>query len=424
MEINFGLSGMQSLQLNEDQLIGVFAPPTVGFAGDERDLVRKALTRPIGSERLAHLATGKKKVVILSDDNTRTTRVEGILPELLEELALGGVTEDQITILMALGTHRAMTTEEIRAKLGKHLAGRLRVVNHDWKDRSVLVDLGTTKGGTPISVNRLALEADLLIGLGQVLPHRVVGYSGGGKIVQPGISGEATTGGTHWLSAQHSMFDILGKRDNPVRMEIDEVARRVGLDFIVNTVQDANRRLLGVYAGHMVEAHRAAARQAEAASTVCVARVADIVIADAHPADLDMWQAVKGLFPAAQAVKPGGVIVLVAACPEGVADEHPEVLKYGYLPLGQVRALYAEGRIIDLSAAAHLVHVGEVVVEEARCVLVSRGVGEAEARRLHLPHAFDLQAGLDLAVRMTGKDVPSVTVLKNAPEMLVRLTEE
>jgi len=421
MEISFGRSGMQSLQLNEDQLIGVFAPPTVGFAGDEKDLVRKALTEPIGSERLSHLATGKKKVVILSDDNTRTTRVEIILPELLDELALGGITEAQITILMALGTHRAMTTEEIRAKLGEQLADRLQVVNHDWKDCSVLEDLGTTKGGTPISVNRLALDADLLIGLGQVLPHRVAGYSGGGKIVQPGISGEATTGGTHWLSAQHSMFDILGKRDNPVRREIDEVARRVGLDFIVNTVQDVEGHLLGVYAGHTVEAHRVAAQHAAKVSTVEIPELADVVVADAYPADIDIWQAVKGFFPAAQAVKKGGVIILLAACSEGVADQHPEVLEYGYRPLKEVTQIHASGKIADLSAIAHLAHVSEVVIEHARCVLVSPGVSEEETRRLHLHSADTLAEALVVAQELLGNPTPSVTVLQNAPEVIVQV---
>jgi len=409
------------LEVEERELIGVFQPPKVQAAADQGAMVRQALASPIGSERLADLARGKKRIVILCDDNTRSTRVDLLLPEVLKELALGGAKEEQITILLALGTHRAMTQSEIDERLGREVARRLRVVNHDWKNRSALADLGRTEHDTPIEVNRLALEADLLIGLGHVVPHRVAGYSAGGKIVQPGISGEATTGCTHWLSAQYSLFDMLGRCENPVRAEIDAVAERVGLAFIVNTIQDAQGHLLGVFAGHPVRAHRAAARLAETVSTATAPALADIVVAHAWPADLDMWQAVKALFTAAQAVKRGGVIVLVAACREGVAYQHPEVLRFGYRPVAEVRALQAAGQIADLSAAAHLAHGGEVVAEWARCVLVSEGIGEADARRLGFSWAASVQDGFAVARRLADRSSPTVVILKNASEMMIRI---
>jgi len=422
MLVSFEPDWIEPTEIDDAQLIGVFRPPVADQAEDGVSLITQALRVPIGSPRLLELAKGKERVVILSDDNTRSTRADLLLPPILAELSAAGVGEDKITVLMALGTHRAMTAAEIEAKLGAELARRLRVVNHDWKDSSILVDLGETEHGTPIHVNKLALEADLLIGLGLVLPHRVAGYSAGGKIVQPGISGEATTGSTHWLSAQFSMFDTLGKRDNPVRAEIDAVAEKVGLDFVVNTVQDVEGHLLGVYAGHLVEAHRVASQHAAKMSTVEIPELADVVVADAYPADIDIWQAVKGFFPAAQAVKKGGVIILLAACSEGVADQHPEVLEYGYRPLKEVRQIHASGKIADLSATAHLAHVSEVVIEHARCVLVSPGVSEEETHRLYLHSADTLSEALVVAQGLLGNPTPSVTVLQNAAEVIVWVT--
>jgi len=421
MIVSFDAAQMGSMEVPDSQLVGVFHAPPGAPAADGGELTRQALGSPIGSPPLRDLARGKKHVVILADDNTRITPVHLLLPEVLRELALGGVRADEITLLMALGTHRAMTAEEIEAKLGAEVAHQVRVVNHAWQDASALVDCGQTEHGTPIVVNRLALEADLLLGLGHVAPHRVAGYSGGGKIVQPGISGEATTGSTHWLSAQYSLFEILGKRDNPVRVEIDAVANRAGLSFVVNAVLDPAGRLLQVFAGDMVEAHRAASRRAALASTTTVPMLADIVVAEAWPADMDMWQAVKALFPAAQAVKPGGVIVLLADCPEGIATQHPEVLRTGYRTLEEVRSLQAEGAFEDLSAAAHLAHVSEVVIHRASTILVSQHIPASDVRSLNLVPAPSAQEALTVAARLSGLGAPSISILRRAPEMIIQV---
>jgi nickel-dependent lactate racemase len=310
-----------------------------------------------------------------------------------------------------------MTADEIMVKLGQDVVGTHPVVNHDWRARSKLVDLGRTPSGIPVLVNRLAVEADLLIGLGHVVPHRVAGYSGGGKIVQPGVCGGETTGRTHWLSSLTRFDRIFGKRDNPVRKEIDAIARRVGLDFIVNTVQNGDGDLVGVFAGDLEMAHRRACALAEKVCAAPIPEHADIVVVEAYPADADVWQAVKALFPAALVVKPGGVIILVSPCREGVSDQHPELLEIGYRPPLEIRSMVASRAIHDLSAAAHLAHVSEIVTGWACTFFVTPGVSREHASRLNVLWADSAHNALEWSMKVIGCSA-RVCVLRNGAEIL------
>jgi len=191
---------------------------------------------------------------------------------------------------------------------------------------SQLSYLGETERGTPIFVNRLAKEVDCIIGIGQIVPHRVSGFSGGGNIIQPGICGEETTGKTHWLSAQFQGREILGKIENPVKEEIEKVAQKVGLTWIINTIQDVSGRLAKVVAGDLVHAYRAGASRSLEIFQSRLPKETDIVLVDSHPYDSDLWVAAKGIYAAELAVKQGGVVILITLCPEGVSPSHPEVL--------------------------------------------------------------------------------------------------
>jgi nickel-dependent lactate racemase len=160
---------------------------------------------------------GCKEVLIVVDDYTRTTPVQKIFPHLTAELQEGGIKPEGVKILIGLGTHRPMFKEEIIKKFGKDIPKQYPILNHHWWDPSQLSYLGRTEKGTPIFLNRIAEKIDFIIGVGQIVPHRVSGFSGGGNIIQPGICGEETTGKTHWLSAQFKGREILGKIENPVK---------------------------------------------------------------------------------------------------------------------------------------------------------------------------------------------------------------
>ncbi len=221
-----------------------------------------------------------------------------------------------------------MTDDEILAKVGEEALRRVRLSQHDFNEEDQLVDLGAISAGEgytiPVQVNRTAMDADLLIGLGNIIPHCGAGYSGGAKIVQPGVCGFATTAATH-VTATVLPEIPLGEVDTPCRRGMEEVARTVGLAFIVNVVQDPHHRIVEIVAGDCVDAHRAGVAVSRRAWGVPVPEPADIVVVSSYPADIDWWQGEKGLIAAYFAVKEGGVIVFCTPCPEGLEHNHPRL---------------------------------------------------------------------------------------------------
>jgi nickel-dependent lactate racemase len=335
----------------------------------------------------------------------------------MKELERGGIKREGIRFLIASGTHRPMTEKEILKKFGKEIPKQYLILNHHWWDSSQMVYLGETPSGIPIHINRLVEEVDLIIGIGQIVPHRVSGFSGGGNIIQPGICGEETTGKTHWLSAQFDGWEILGKITNPVKKEIERVAEKSGLEWIVNTIQDGTGRLVKVVAGDPVHAYREGAVQSREVYQSQLPEEADIVVADSHPYDSELWLAAKGIYAAELAVKKGGVVILVTSCPEGISVSHPEVLEWGYQTFEEVQRKVRQKKIEKLTVAAHLVHVGRVIKERAKGILVSRGISKEETEKLGFTYARDPQEALDIAFSHLSRDA-KVAVLQRGGEIL------
>jgi lipopolysaccharide export system protein LptA len=217
----------------------VYSPREIPHKEDVETILRRSLAHPIGTRPLRDLVAGKENVVIVADDNTRLTPTHLIIPILLNEMNAAGIPDSKISVVIALGTHRFMTEEEILKKFGEEVVRRVPVINHPFKDPKELVDLGTTANGTRIQVNKRVYEADFKIGVGSIVPHHIPGFAGGSKIVQPGVCGEQTTADTHLLSVR-AKRSYLGILDNPVRVELDIIARKVGLHTILNTVLDKN----------------------------------------------------------------------------------------------------------------------------------------------------------------------------------------
>jgi lactate racemase len=404
-----------SLDVPEQNLLGVFSPNPSTPAQDPAGEILRALRAPLGTPPLAELARGASRVVIAADDLTRQTPNPLLLPILLDELNCGGVADDQVTVVVALGTHRAMSAAEIETHFSPAVTRRVSVINNPWQDPAQLVDLGTTPNGTPIQISRVALEADLLIGLGGIVPHHIPGYSAGSKIVQPGISGPATTGATHFLSTR-TRRSYLGLVENPVRTEMDAVAARAGLGFILNVVQDAQARLVGAFAGDFIQAHRAGAALAQQVYGVELPGQVEIVVAGSHPCDIEFWQAHKSLYPADIAVKDGGVIIVVTPCPEGVSVMHPEVLEYAALPAEEIEAHMVSGAIPDQAAGA-LALAWAKMRQRAQVYMVSGGIPDEHARALGFHPFSTLDAALAAALAEQGSTA-RVCVLTHAPDML------
>lgn len=402
-------------------LAGIFGCPEADGPADAGELTAAALAHPRGTPPLRELAAGRKKVLVVTDDVSRPTPVHILLPPLLRALKQAGVEDSSIEFLMALGTHRFMTREEMSRKLGPGIVERYAVSNHDWKDRDACKFVGSTPQGAEVWVNRKVFEADLVIGIGRIMPIDICGFTGGGKILIPGVCGEVTNSDMHWTRLGVPDEDVVGRRDNPIRQAIDEMARKAGLDFIINVVMDSAQRIAAVVTGDMVEAHRKGCEAARCLHEVKVPCPADIVIADGYPFDNEFWQVNKALDTAGRAVRKGGVVIVVSPCYEGFSATHPEIPRLGYRAVADVIGMVESGVIKDKVVGVHMVQVGKVAKEKASVILVTTGISAEDVRKAGLLHAPTPSAALDTAFAMLGSDA-RVVVLRNAAEMLVRGT--
>ncbi len=417
MKINFPYPDTEPLKMPSGCETQVFNLQDVKSINTDLEMVKNAVAKPIGSERLSKLARGKKQILIVADDITRPTPIHKFIHLVLDELALAGVKNEHIEFIMALGTHRAMTKDEITAKLGDDIAKKFKVHNHDWENPDCLEYVGDTEQGVPVWTNKLVSNADLVIGLGSIMPIEVCGFTGGGKILVPGVCGQITCDEMHWTRIDVPSQYVLGKIENLVRASIDSLARKAGLDFIVNVILNAENKIIGAVAGDMVTAHRAGCEIALKVFGVEIPHEFDIVIADSFPFDIEFWQANKALDTAGEVVKKGGVIILVSPCYEGFSRTHSEILEFGYLPIETIKNLIKSGKIKHKVVGVHMIQAGAVAVEKAKLILVSTGIKKNEAEKVGFLWAKNAQEAFSKALEIIGKN-PSIAVLRNAARML------
>ncbi len=417
MVVDFPYSDVPSLRIPDGNLLGVFAARNPAPRAGVDMLVREALASPIGSPRLREMARGAKRVLIVVDDNSRPTPVHAILPPVLDELGAAGVQTSRIEFLLALGTHRFMTDEEIAAKLGRGVAERFPVFNHDWNNPSACQLIGTTFKGVEVWMNKKVVQADLVIGIGLIMPIDVCGFTGGGKILVPGTCGRITNDEMHWNRVGVPDEQVMGRRDNAVRAAIDEMARKAGLGFIVNVILDPRAGVLHAVAGDMVDAHRRGCELSFEAHSVRLPCQADIVVADSHPFDIDFWQANKALDQAGLAVRKGGALILVTPCVEGFSATHGELSRHGYPPVEEIKRMVEQGTVGSKAVAVHMVQVSKVARERATVIVVTRGISPADLRRAGMEHAATPQEGLQKALELAGPGA-KVAVLQGAAQMI------
>lgn len=283
----------------------------------------KALDHPIGCRPLPELAAGKRTAAISVCDITRPAPNRVTLPPLLERLHAAGIPADGITILIATGLHRAATEAEIQVILGPDIPGRYRVVNHDARTFADHASIGTTRRGTPVYVDKRFVEADLHITLGFIEQHLMLGFSGGRKLIAPGLAAQETIKVIHSPRFMREPMATEGSIDqNPLHDELLEIAGMVRHDFILDVTLTQEREISGVFAGDPIAAHAAGVDSLRASSLVLVPARADAVITSAagYPLDLTFYQCGKGITAAQHVVKPGGRILLMGECAEGTGS--------------------------------------------------------------------------------------------------------
>jgi lactate racemase len=276
----------------------------------------EAINNPVGRPRLRELARGRKRAVVIFDDMTRPTRIDQLGPPVIAELLAGGIAEDQISFVCALGTHGALALRDLRKKLGASIVERFRVYNHNCYEHCV--EVGTTKYGTRLAVNREVMNADLKIGIGCVTAHAQTGFSGGGKIILPGVSHINSIAHYHIdVQAQAPQTTGLGRFDeNVMRLNFDDAARRAGLDFKIDVLVNERCQATHVFAGDFLEAHAQAVTVAkEHYATDPLPSGKQVMIANAFCKANEMPIAV--LVGALGLEGLQGTVVVIANAPEG-----------------------------------------------------------------------------------------------------------
>ena len=294
----------------------------VPAAAGEAELVRAAMEHPIGSPRLRELAVGKNKVVIIASDHTRPVPSKFLIPPMLEEIRTGNPEAD-ITILIATGCHRETTVEELRDKFGDEIVEREKIIVHDC-DSPDMADLGVLPSGGRLLINRLAAEADLLVAEGFVEPHFFAGFSGGRKSVLPGVASRETVLFNHnaaFIANPNARAGVL--EGNPIHEDMVWAAETAKLKFILNVCLDPDKKIIHAVAGDLRQAHRAGCDFITAHSGIR-ALPADLVITGngGYPLDQNLYQAVKGMSTAVPVLRPGGVLIMAAACSDGVGGDY------------------------------------------------------------------------------------------------------
>ncbi len=391
----------RTIRIPRANLAWVAGPKDTQPVDNLPDAVRAAIRSPINAPSLKGLATQHgTRTVILVDDGTRSTPQAQILPILLDELNAAGVPDEDITILIGLGTHRRMDEAERKARYGHEATTRVRVENLS-QDPADFADLGVTPLGVPVFVSRRYLESDLSIAVGNIIPHMYAGWAGGAKMVQPGVSNPVTTAKTH-LMAGPRVYEILGEVDNLVRQEMEQIARDSGLNFIVNVVLNRDGQVVAVVAGDVVAAHRAGVEIARPIYTLELDEQPDIVVASSHPADRDLWQGFKAVNNCGMMVKDGGTLILLIPAPEGIAPDHQQLVELGVTPSDEVLAMVERGEIADeVGAATYLAY--DQTRKRINVILVTDGIPEGEAARIGARATPDFDRALTAALERHGR---------------------
>ena len=319
---SFGKSGID-VSVPDSYRTQVILSQTAHAVDNELAALNAALDRPIGCAPLAELAAGKKTAAISVCDITRPAPNRVTLPPVLERLHAAGIAVEGVTILIATGLHRGATDEEIQTIVGAEIAARYRVLSHDAKALAEHRFLGDTSRGTAVYIDERFMAAELHITLGFIEQHLMAGFSGGRKLIAPGLAAQETIKQLH---SPRFMREPLAREgsiaQNPLHLELMEIARMARHDFMLDVTLTQERKISGVFAGAPIEAHAAGVAFVEQTCLERLEEPVDAVITSAagYPLDLTFYQIVKGITAAAHMVKPGGRILIVAQCAEGVGS--------------------------------------------------------------------------------------------------------
>lgn len=398
MKLEFGFGkGIQTVELPEDNLMGVLTANTVEYDLTGEDEVERALAEPIGAPKLEDVVKPGEKIAIVTSDITRPCPTWQIMPALLRHLYAAGVKREDITLVFALGSHRHHTPEEMQHLAGDLAYNEITCVDSNPDD---CINLGLTKSGTPVDITRVVAEADRRICLANIEYHYFAGYSGGAKSIMPGVSNRAAIQSNHSMMVRPEAH--AGRlAGNPIREDIEEAAAICGIDYIVNVVLDEHKQIIKAVAGDVTAAHRAGCAFLDTLYRKEIAKKADIVLVSqgGAPKDLNLYQTQKALDNAKHAVRDGGVIVLIGSCKEGLGEKtFQQWIEEATCPKDLIDRVQADFKLGGHKAAAIA-----MVLENADVYLVSE-MPEELTKKCFLTPFSSAQQALDAAFAKLGQD--------------------
>jgi nickel-dependent lactate racemase len=415
--LDYGRTGLE-VDLPTERLVGPLAIRPAAPLPDPEAALAAALRQPIGTPSLAELACGRKNACILVCDVTRPVPNRLLLPPLLRTLEEQGIARRDILILIATGLHRPNEGAELDEMLGADVTATYRVENHHGKVLEEHDFLGVTPNGVPVYLDRRYVCADLKITTGLIEPHLMAGYSGGRKVICPGIAALETVKVWHGPRfLEHPRADCGFLDGNPVHEENTRIARMAGCDFIVNVCLDGQRRITWVGAGDMEKAWLEGVRFVENVVRVPVSQPCDVVVTSSagYPLDTTWYQAVKGLTGALPIVKQGGTIVMAAGLTEGVGSpefqrliaENPDLGVFKQRILGEDYFVMDQWQLEELAK----------VVAKCRVKVVSDGLPAATLRQCHVEPAPSVEQAVADCLAEYGSEA-RVAVIPKGPYVL------
>lgn len=407
--------GQREETFQAENVLAVVQPPMTKGTSDIPGEIRRAIRNPIGCEDLQKIAAGKSSAAIVVNDITRPYPGKEMVLVLAEKLNAAGIPDGEIRLIMAYGHHRDNTREELRKMFGQEILNRFEIVHHHAADPDTLKYMGMTSMGVPVEVNRVFAESEVRITTGCITPHQLAGFSGGRKSVLPGISGMNSLKKHHSFPIRPDKTSLGWLEGNPFHTQSVEAARIAGVDFIVNSVDNADRGVVACVAGDLEEAY---ARGVELCRRVWAAEVpakADIVIASpgGYPRDFDLHQSQKALGCAEMLCREGGTIILCAEMRDG-AGRPGAVLEKADSPQSVIADFGATGYTPQALSKAYM-------LARALCGFRIRVAGslvpkERLERMFFVPHAT-VQEALRSALKEHGEQA-SVLIVPNASDVL------
>jgi lactate racemase len=415
--LDYGRTGLE-VDLPAERVVGPLAIRPAAPLPDPEPAAARVLTEPIGTPPLAELARGRKNACILVCDITRPVPNRILLPPILRTLEQQGIARKDILILNATGLHRPNEGAELEEMLGADIVRDYRVENHHGKVLEEHDYLGTTTRGVPVYLDKRYVRADLKITTGLIEPHLMAGYSGGRKVICPGIAALETVKVWHGPQfLEHPKADCGFLDGNPVHEENTRIAWMAGCDFIVNVCIDGQRRITWIGAGHMEHAWREGVKFVEGVVRVPVRELLDVVVTSSagYPLDTTWYQAVKGLTGALPIVKQGGTIILAASLTEGIGspefqrllDDNPDLDVFKQRILGKDYFVMDQWQLEELAKV------------RARCKVkvVTQGLPPATLRKCHAEPAGSVEQAVAESLTEYGP-AAKVAVIPKGPYVL------